>query len=75
MIKLTNSAIEKLTDILIDSGDVDNKLRVFVQGGGCSGFSYGFTLDTEISEDDFNVYFWQHFSCSRFNKYAVYDGF
>lgn len=52
MIKLTNSAIEKLTDILIDSGDVDNKLRVFVQGGGCSGFSYGFTLDTEISEDD-----------------------
>lgn len=33
------------------------KLRVFVQGGGCSGFQYGFTFDTEVNEDDFELEF------------------
>jgi iron-sulfur cluster insertion protein len=47
------SAIEKLKDILAEENNPNVKLRVFVQGGGCSGFSYGFTLDEEQNEDDF----------------------
>jgi iron-sulfur cluster insertion protein len=52
---LTESAVEKLRDILAEDGNPNLKLRVFVQGGGCSGFSYGFTLDEEQNEDDFDL--------------------
>jgi iron-sulfur cluster insertion protein len=37
---------------LIEAEGLDLKLRVFVTGGGCSGFSYGFTFDEEVAEDD-----------------------
>ena len=54
MITLHSSAKEKITDLYIDENDSNIKgLRVFVQGGGCSGFSYGFTWESEKSEDDF----------------------
>jgi iron-sulfur cluster insertion protein len=49
---LEPSAIEKLKDILAEENTPGIKLRVFVQGGGCSGFSYGFTLDETQNEDD-----------------------
>jgi iron-sulfur cluster insertion protein len=52
---LTESAVEKLQDILAEDNNPNLKLRVFVQGGGCSGFSYGFTLDEEQNEDDFDL--------------------
>lgn len=52
---LTESAVEKLKDILAEDGNPNLKLRVFVQGGGCAGFSYGFTLDEEQNEDDFDL--------------------
>jgi iron-sulfur cluster insertion protein len=52
---LTESAVEKLQDILAEDGNPNLKLRVFVQGGGCAGFSYGFTLDEEQNEDDFDL--------------------
>jgi iron-sulfur cluster insertion protein len=52
---LTESAVEKLRDILAEDNNPNLKLRVFVQGGGCSGFSYGFTLDEEQNEDDFDL--------------------
>lgn len=55
MIKITESAKEKIKDILYQEGNPNLKLRTFVQGGGCSGFSYGFTLDEEQNEDDFEV--------------------
>jgi len=55
MIEITKSAIDKITDILAEENNPDVKLRTFVQGGGCSGFSYGFTLDKEQNEDDFVV--------------------
>lgn len=51
--KLTESAIEKIKDILSEEPNTDTKLRVFVQGGGCSGFQYGFTLDEGQTDDDF----------------------
>lgn len=51
-ITITNSAVEKISDILAEQNDPEQKLRVFVQGGGCSGFSYGFSLDSDIADDD-----------------------
>jgi iron-sulfur cluster insertion protein len=48
----TDSAASKVKDLIIDEGNPDLKLRVFVQGGGCSGFQYGFTFDETVNEDD-----------------------
>lgn len=48
----TASAADKVRDLLIDEGNPNLKLRVFVQGGGCSGFQYGFTFDEDINDDD-----------------------
>jgi len=53
MITLTESAKNKIKDLLAEENNPRIKLRVFVQGGGCSGFQYGFTFDEETSEDDF----------------------
>jgi iron-sulfur cluster insertion protein len=55
MIEITESAKNKIKDILYDEGNPKMSLRTFVQGGGCSGFSYGFTLDEEQNEDDFEI--------------------
>lgn len=55
MITITESAVEKLQDILLEENNPNLKLRIFVQGGGCSGMQYGFTLDEEQAEDDWNV--------------------
>jgi len=52
MIKLTDSAVEKLRDLLAEENNPDLKLRTFVQGGGCSGMQYGFTFDEITNEDD-----------------------
>ena len=54
-IEITNSAILKIADILAEENNPQIMLRTFVQGGGCSGFSYGFTLDEEQNEDDFLI--------------------
>jgi len=51
---LTEPAITKLKDILAEENNPSAMLRVFVQGGGCSGFQYGFTLDESQNEDDFD---------------------
>ena len=55
MITVTDSALAKVADILAEENNPAIKLRTFVQGGGCSGFSYGFTLDEEQNEDDFVI--------------------
>jgi iron-sulfur cluster insertion protein len=55
MIDITDSAKEKITDILLEENNPNVFLRTFVQGGGCSGFSYGFTLDEVKNEDDFEL--------------------
>jgi iron-sulfur cluster insertion protein len=55
MITITESALEKIEGILAEENNPAVKLRTFVQGGGCSGFSYGFTLDEEQNEDDFVI--------------------
>jgi iron-sulfur cluster insertion protein len=55
MITITDAALTKIADILAEENNPKAKLRTFVQGGGCSGFSYGFTLDEEQNEDDFII--------------------
>ena len=54
-IVFTDSAAAKVADLIAEEGNPDLKLRVFVQGGGCSGFQYGFTFDDKINEDDFEI--------------------
>lgn len=51
----SDSAVEKVRELLTEEGNPDLKLRVFVQGGGCSGFQYGFTFDDVINEDDTTI--------------------
>ena len=55
MITLSENAVVKIKDILAEENNPATRLRVFVQGGGCSGFSYGFTLDEVQNEDDFVI--------------------
>ena len=55
MLTITESAASKIKEVIAEEGNPNLKLRMFVQGGGCSGFSYGFTLDEIQNEDDFNV--------------------
>jgi iron-sulfur cluster insertion protein len=55
MITITDSAQAKIQDILAEENNPAIKLRVFVQGGGCSGMQYGFTLDEIANEDDFDI--------------------
>ena len=57
MIDLQPSAVTKLKELIAEEANPALKLRVFVQGGGCSGFQYGFTFDEEKNEDDFNLEF------------------
>ena len=51
---LTDAAVQKLQDLLAEENNPNIKLRVFVQGGGCSGMQYGFTFDETQNEDDFD---------------------
>src|SRR6266852_9351454 len=48
----TDSAANKVKQLIDEEGNADLKLRVFVTGGGCSGFQYGFTFDETVNEDD-----------------------
>jgi len=55
MITITESAKTKILDLLAEENNPELSLRTFVQGGGCSGMSYGFTFDEITNEDDFEV--------------------
>jgi iron-sulfur cluster insertion protein len=48
----TDSAAQKVKALIDEEGNPELKLRVFVTGGGCSGFQYGFTFDEAVGEDD-----------------------
>lgn len=51
-VTITDSAVQKVFELIKEEDNYDLKLRVFVQGGGCSGFQYGFTFDEVMEEDD-----------------------
>ncbi len=48
----TDSAANKVKQLIDEEGNPELKLRVFVSGGGCAGFQYGFTFDEVVNEDD-----------------------
>ena len=51
----TDSAANKAKVLIEEEGNPELKLRVFVQGGGCSGFQYGFTFDEKVNDGDHQV--------------------
>jgi len=53
MITITDSAVDKIKALIAEEQNPDLKVRMFVEGGGCSGFQYGFTFEEQKSEDDF----------------------
>jgi iron-sulfur cluster insertion protein len=48
----TDSAANKVKELILEEGNPELKLRVFVTGGGCSGFQYGFTFEETVNDDD-----------------------
>ena len=51
----TDNAANKVRELIEEEGNNDLKLRVFVSGGGCSGFQYGFTFEEVVNEDDTQI--------------------
>lgn len=51
----TDAAARKVQELVLGEGNPDLKLRVYISGGGCSGFQYGFSFDEEQAEDDIAV--------------------
>jgi len=54
-IKISESVVSKVAEMLAEEGDPSLQLRIFVTGGGCSGFQYGFAFDDEKKDDDIRV--------------------
>ena len=52
MLEFTPQAAAKVAELIIEEGNPALKLRLYVTGGGCSGFSYGFAFDDQVAEDD-----------------------
>ena len=51
-LKFTDSAATKVRELIAEEGNSDLKLRIYVSGGGCSGFQYGFTFDENMNDGD-----------------------
>ena len=54
-IRLSDNAVSKVRALVEDEGNFELKLRVYITGGGCSGFQYGFSFDEAVSEDRFRL--------------------
>lgn len=54
-IRFTDAAATKVGELILEEDNQALKLRVYVTGGGCSGFQYGFTFDEEVNEDDTSI--------------------
>ncbi len=55
VLDFTDAAANKAKALIEEEGNPELKLRVFVQGGGCSGFQYGFTFDDKVNDGDLEV--------------------
>ena len=55
VIVVTDNAANRVSQIIAEDGEENLNLRVYITGGGCSGFQYGFTLDKEVQDDDTKI--------------------
>ena len=51
----TDAAVAKVGELIAEDGNPNLTLRIYVNGGGCSGFEYGFAFDEAVNEDDFRI--------------------
>ncbi|QIQ21968.1 iron-sulfur cluster insertion protein ErpA [Zophobihabitans entericus] len=54
-LEFTDAAAKKVKDLISDEENPNLKLRVYITGGGCSGFQYGFTFDEKTNDDDLTI--------------------
>jgi len=54
-VNMTDSAAAKIQELITEEGNPDLKLRIYVTGGGCSGFQYGFAFEETQNEDDMRI--------------------
>lgn len=54
-VNFTDGAALKVKEMIDDEGNANLKLRIYVSGGGCSGFQYGFAFDEAVNEDDMRI--------------------
>ncbi len=54
-LRFTSAAAAKVAELIKEEGNPDLMLRIYIQGGGCSGFQYGFTFDETLSDGDTSV--------------------
>ncbi len=52
LLEFTPQAAAKVAELIVEEGNPNLKLRLYVSGGGCSGFQYGFAFDDQVAEDD-----------------------
>ena len=52
LLEFTSQAAAKVAELIAEEGNPELKLRLYVTGGGCAGFSYGFVFDDQVAEDD-----------------------
>ena len=55
VVVVTDNAANRLSKLIAEDGDDNLNLRVYITGGGCSGFQYGFTLDSDVQDDDTKI--------------------
>jgi iron-sulfur cluster insertion protein len=55
LIEFTPQAAAKVAELIVEEGNPDLRLRLYVTGGGCSGFQYGFAFDDQLAEDDTQI--------------------
>jgi len=55
LIKFTDAAARKVMELIMEEHNPELKLRVYISGGGCSGFQYGFTFDEDSNDDDIAI--------------------
>ena len=54
-LEFTDAAANKVKSLIADEDNPNLKLRVYITGGGCSGFQYGFTFDDQVNEGDMTI--------------------
>ena len=54
-LQFTSAAARKVRELILEEGNAALKLRVYIQGGGCSGFQYGFSFDEQAQDDDLAI--------------------